>query len=134
MAVKFIIGPAGSGKTHYCFERIIESIREQPLGPAIYWILPRQATFIAERQLASSGGLHGYFRVRILGFEDLSTEILSECGGTALPEITDRGRRMILGHILRQVRDQLQFFRSVAHQPGVAAEQALIDGAIEAAD
>lgn len=122
MPVKFIIGPAGSGKTQYCFERIVESIREQPLGPPIYWILPRQATFIVERQLACSAGLNGYFRVRILGFEDLGTEILNECGGTALPEITDRGRRMILGHILRQVQDQLHFFRSVAHQPGVAAE------------
>ena len=29
---------------------------------------------------------------------------------------------MILGHILRRTGDQLQFFRSVAHQPGVAAE------------
>jgi ATP-dependent helicase/nuclease subunit B len=122
MSVKFIIGPAGSGKTQYCFERIVDSIRKDPLGPPIYWILPRQATFIVERQLACSAGMHGYFRVRILGFEDLGTEILSECGGTALPEITDRGRRMILGHILREAGDQLQFFRSVAHQPGVAAE------------
>src|SRR5579872_7244303 len=122
MAVRFIIGPAGSGKTQYCFDRIIESIREDPLGPAIYWIVPRQATFIAERQIASSSGLNGYFRARILDFEDLGAEILSECGGTALPEITDRGRRMILGHILRQVQNDLQFFRSVAHQPGVASE------------
>ena len=122
MSVKFIIGPAGSGKTQYCFDRIVDSIRKNPLGPPIYWILPRQATFIVERQLACTGGLRGYFRVRILGFEDLGTEILSECGGTALPEITDRGRRMILGHILRRTGDQLQFFRSVAHQPGVAAE------------
>jgi ATP-dependent helicase/nuclease subunit B len=122
MPAKFIIGPAGAGKTQYCFERIVDSIRKNPLGPPIYWIVPRQATFIVERQLAASGGLQGYFRVRILDFEDLGTEILSECGGTALPEITDRGRRMILGHILRENGDQLQFFRSVAHQPGVAAE------------
>ena len=86
MSVKFIIGPAGSGKTQYCFDRIVDSIRKNPLGPPIYWILPRQATFIVERQLACTGGLRGYFRVRILGFEDLGTEILSECGGTALPK------------------------------------------------
>lgn len=29
---------------------------------------------------------------------------------------------MILGHVLRQLGDHLHFFRSVAHQPGVAAE------------
>jgi ATP-dependent helicase/nuclease subunit B len=122
MAVRFILGRAGTGKTQWCFDRIVQAIREQPLGPAIYWIVPRQATFLAERQLACTGGLGGYFRVRILDFEDLATEILAECGGTALPEITDRGRRMILGHLLRQLKDKLQFFSSVAHQPGVAAE------------
>jgi len=122
MAVRFILGRAGTGKTQWCFDRIVQAIRNQPLGPAIYWIVPRQATFLAQRQLACAGGLGGYFRARILDFPDLATEILAECGGSALPEITDRGRRMILGHLLRELQDQLQFFSSVAHQPGVAAE------------
>jgi len=120
MAVKFIFGPAGAGKTKYCFDQIAESIRQSPLGPPIFWLVPRQATFIAERQLACAGG--GYFRVRILDFIDFAAEVLGECGGAAVPEITDRGRRMILGHILRQSQGQLQFFKSVATQPGVAAE------------
>ncbi len=126
MAARFILGRAGTGKTHWCFDRILRTIRNQPLGPAVYWIVPRQATFLAERQLACTGGLGGYFRARILDFQDLAAEILAECGGTALPEITDRGRRMILGHLLRQLQPQLQFFGSVAHQSGVAAE---LDGA-----
>jgi ATP-dependent helicase/nuclease subunit B len=122
MGVQFILGRAGTGKTQWCFDRILQAIRNQPLGPAIYWIVPRQATFLAERQLACGGGLGGYFRARILDFQDLATQILAECGGTAVPEITARGRRMILSHLLRQLQDQLQFFGSVAHQPGVAAE------------
>jgi ATP-dependent helicase/nuclease subunit B len=122
MAVRFILGRAGAGKTQWCVDRIVESMRSEPLGPAIYWILPRQATFQAERQLACSGGMGGYFRARVLSFEDFGKEILAESGGAAVAEITDRGRRMILGHILRQLRDQLRFFQSVVHQPGVAAE------------
>ena len=122
MAVRFVIGRAGTGKTAWCFERIVQSIRRQPLGAPIYWILPRQATFVAERALACGSGLGGYFRARVLSFEDLGSEILAECGGAALPEITDRGRRMILGHLLRRLHEQLRFFRSVAHHPGVAAE------------
>src|ERR1700678_3396715 len=104
MAVRFILGRAGTGKTQWCFDRIVQTIRNHPLGPALYWIVPRQATFLAERQLACAGGLRGYFRARILDLPDLATEILAECGGTALPEITDRGRRMILGHLLRELQ------------------------------
>ncbi|MGD0463198.1 MAG: PD-(D/E)XK nuclease family protein [Tepidisphaeraceae bacterium] len=120
--MRFILGRAGTGKTQWCFDRILQAIRNQPLGPALYWIVPRQATFLAQRQLACAGGLGGYFRARILDLPDLATEILAECGPIALPEITDRGRRMILGHLLRELQDKLQFFSSVAHQPGLAAE------------
>jgi ATP-dependent helicase/nuclease subunit B len=126
MPVQFVIGRAGSGKTAFCIERISQAIRAQPLGPPIYWLLPRQATFIAERELAATTELGGYFRARVLSFEDLGTEILGECGGIALPEVTSLGRRMILGHLLRQLQTELRFFRSVATQPGVAAE---LDGA-----
>ncbi len=68
MAVRFILGRAGTGKTHFCFERILQAIRDKPLGPAIYWIVPRQATFITERQLACAGGLGGYFRAEFSTF------------------------------------------------------------------
>ena len=59
MPVQFVIGRAGSGKTAYCIDRIAQAIRQNPLGPPIYWLLPRQATFIAERPdlfLAVGGG------------------------------------------------------------------------------
>ncbi len=62
MAVTFVIGRAGAGKTKWCLDRIVEAIRKDPLGPPVYWILPRQATFIAQRQLATATGLGGYFR------------------------------------------------------------------------
>src|SRR5580658_10316872 len=126
MAVRFVIGRAGSGKTKWCLDRIVESIRRQPLGPPIYWILPRQATFLAQRQLACESGLGGYLRARVISLEDLGTEILAECGGIARPQISDRGRRMILGHLLRGLGNKLKFFGSVATQSGVATE---LDGA-----
>ncbi|MGD1278736.1 MAG: PD-(D/E)XK nuclease family protein [Tepidisphaeraceae bacterium] len=120
MSVRFILGRAGTGKTHWCLQRIGQALRQSPLGPPIYWILPRQATFQAQRQLACDG--NGYFRARVVSFEDLAQEILAECGGSATAEVSDLGRRMILGHLLRKLQPQLRYFREVAHQPGVAAE------------
>jgi ATP-dependent helicase/nuclease subunit B len=133
MAVTFVIGRAGAGKTKWCLDRIVEAIRKDPLGPPVYWILPRQATFIAQRQLAAATGLGGYFRARVISLEELGEEILAECGGIARPEITDRGRRMILGHLLRGLGGKLKFFGSVANQPGVAAELDATLGELERA-
>jgi ATP-dependent helicase/nuclease subunit B len=120
MAVRFILGRAGSGKTHWCLTHIRRQLAENPLGTGICFIVPRQATFQTQRQLACADG--GFFGVRILSFDELARELLIECHGAAMPQITDRGRRMILGSILRKNADKLSFFRSVAHQPGMAAE------------
>ena len=44
-------------------------MRADPLGPPIYWVLPKQATFSAERELTTRSGLDGFCRARVLSFE-----------------------------------------------------------------
>ncbi len=122
MSVKFILGRAGSGKTAWCLEQIVQACQADPLGKPIFWLVPRQATFQAERELACSGKLPGYFRCRVFSFEDLGRHVLTECGGAATAEISEIGRRLILGHVLRHLQPRLQFFNQVALQPGMAAK------------
>ena len=113
MAIRLVIGRAGSGKTLRCFEGVVAALRADPLGPPVYWIVPKQSTFMTERRLACALGPDGktgwgFCRARVLSFETLGEEILAECGGAAVPEVTPLGRQMILGHLLRK------------HQPGAA--------------
>jgi ATP-dependent helicase/nuclease subunit B len=122
MAVQFVIGRAGTGKTFRCFRQIIDALRADPLGPAIYWLVPRQTTFVAERELTCASGLSGFCRARVVSFEQFGTEILAECGGSAIPEVTRLGSRMILGHLLRTHESRLRFFSGVARRPGLAAK------------
>jgi len=121
MPVRFVIGRAGSGKTHRFFHAIRDALRQDPMGPGIYWILPRQATFMAERELTVASGLGGFCRARVLSFDELGSELLAECGGSAVPRITRLGRRLILGHLLRRHESSLRFFSKVARHPGMAA-------------
>src|SRR5262245_2667361 len=121
MGVRFILGRAGTGKTRHCFDAIVNALRADPLGPAIYWILPKQATFSAERELVTDSGLEAFCRARVLSFELLGEEVLAACGGAAIPEVSALGRQMLIGHLLRTRQNDLKFFRSVARQPGLAA-------------
>jgi ATP-dependent helicase/nuclease subunit B len=122
MAVTFVLGRAGSGKTHRCFTSIIAALAKEPIGPPIYWLLPRQATFSAERELTCNSGLNGFMRARVLSFEQFGHEILREQGGAGIPEVTSSGRQMILGLLLRRHAAALKFFKGVARQPGLAAK------------
>jgi ATP-dependent helicase/nuclease subunit B len=122
MSARFVIGRAGSGKTAHLLERTIAACREDALGEPIIWIVPRQATFLVERELCCGGDLNGFFRVQVVSFELLAREILAEVGGGAAAEVTHGGRLMILGRLLRQHQSQLRFFRGVAATGGLAEQ------------
>lgn len=122
MAVRIVIGRAGSGKTRRCFDGVVGALREDPLGPNVYWIVPKQATFMTERRLTCESGLGGFCRARVLSFESLGEEILEECGGAAVPEVTALGRQMILGLLLRKHQGELRFFAQAARQAGLATK------------
>ena len=120
MSAQFILGRAGSGKSKYLLDETIKLIEADPLGPPIYWLLPKQATFQAERLLTATLG--GFSRVRVASFDQLGKEILTQCGDVGIPEVTPIGRRMIIGHLLRIHQKQLKYYTASAHRPGLAAE------------
>lgn len=133
MPVRFVIGGAGSGKTLHCFKAIVQAMRDEPMGPPIHWVLPRQATFTAERQLTCGSGLPAFCRARAVSFEQLGQDIFEECGGSAVPRVTALGRQMILARLLRQHDQKLRFYSSVARQIGLAAELDRTFGELERA-
>ena len=65
----FIIGRAGTGKTHACLTAMKEKMEQEPLGPALILLLPEHMTYKVERQLAASmGNGQGFFRAYVFGF------------------------------------------------------------------
>ena len=51
MSVRFVLGPAGAGKTHLCVRELAAACDAEPLGPPLLFLLPQQATFIHEQRL-----------------------------------------------------------------------------------
>lgn len=121
MSVRFVIGRAGSGKTTWCQHQIAEACRADPLGPPIYWLLPRQATFQAERLLTCDSGLEAFARARIYSFEQLGQDVLAACGGLAIPQISAASRQMILAMLISRLSDKFQYFHSSANQARLAS-------------
>src|SRR5947207_3197684 len=131
MSVRFIIGRAGTGKSRHCFASIVSTLKERPLGEEILFLLPRQATFDVQRRLACGGELAGFCGVRVESLDELAAELMAECGGKAIPQVSALGRQMILGHLLRQNKDRLKYFSKVAMYPSLAAR---LEGALSEFD
>lgn len=122
MPVQFILGRAGTGKTHRCVTEIAKELTRNPLGDKdngqLLWIVPAQATFMSERLLVIHPELRGMIRGRVLSFRRLTLEAARDLGLPNTQEIDDLARMVLLEDLVLQHRDDLQLFGTVADRPG----------------
>lgn len=117
----FIIGRAGTGKTHACLDAMRQRMAEAPMGPALILLLPEHMTFKVERELAASipkGS--GFLRSYVFGFRRFARHVLLETGHMKVPRISDVGRRLLLRKILvkHQKEKDLDVFARAVRQRG----------------
>ncbi len=122
MQIRFLLGPAGTGKTFRCLEEIRAELKRDPQGPPLLFLAPKQATFQIERQLLADKTLPGYTRLHILSFDRLATFLLDALGQPPPRLLNDEGRVMVLRALLARHHDQLQLFRASARLPGFAQQ------------
>jgi ATP-dependent helicase/nuclease subunit B len=120
--LRFLLGPAGSGKTFRCLREIREQLRAAPDGPPLILLAPKQATFQLERQLLQDESTPGFTRLRILSFERLAGFILELLDAPPLPLLSEEGRTMVLRALLSKHRGQLGVFRESAISGGFARQ------------
>jgi len=119
MAVQFVLGRSGTGKTTHCLSAIVAALQDGADQPLVL-LVPEQATYQAERAILTDPRLAGYHRLQIVSFNRLQFFLAGR--GTATPRISNIGRQMIVHKILRDSRDDLHVFRSSALLPGFARE------------
>lgn len=120
--VEFLLGPAGTGKTHRCLADLRAELTARPEGAPLVFLAPKQATFQLERQLLSDGSLAGFTRLQILSFPRLAHFLLGELGAAEPRLVDETGRVMVLRALLRRHRDSLEVFHRSAALPGFAGE------------
>ena len=117
MAVRFIVGRSGTGKTRYCIDAVVDALwgRDE-------FLVPEQASYQAERAILGDERLAGYNRLQVLSFDRL--QFLLGGKSPAGASISRIGRQMIVHRILRENKDELQLLNSAAEHPGLARQMA----------
>jgi len=121
MAVQFILGRSGTGKTSYCIKAVVNSLLE-PSEQQLILLVPEQATYQAERAILSDKRIAGYNRLNVLSFDRLQFLLLGK--NTARPALSRIGRQMIVHRLLRDNRSKLKIFDSSVSSPGLARQMA----------
>src|SRR5438105_6291194 len=125
MQVRFLLGPAGSGKTFRCLGEIRQELLASAEGPPLVLVAPKQMTYQLERQLLAEPTLCGYTRLHILSFERLAHFIFEQLEQPEPEMLDEEGRVMVLRGLLAEKRHALKLFRASARLTGFAQQLSL---------
>ncbi|HQL53477.1 MAG TPA: exodeoxyribonuclease V subunit gamma [Phycisphaerae bacterium] len=121
MAVTFILGRAGSGKTHHCIQALLRALAAPAETRRLILLVPEQASFQMERTLATQTPAGGYCRAEVLSFSRLARRVLGQTG--AEPTIlSGDARRLALRRVVAQAGPQLQVLRRAAQTQGFVTQ------------
>jgi ATP-dependent helicase/nuclease subunit B len=119
---RFLLGPAGSGKTFLCLAEVRAALARDPAGAPLILLAPKQATFQLERQLLADGEISGFTRLNIFSFDRLAQFIFEQLNVAPPKLLSAEGRLMVLRALLQRHADELKLFRSSARRTGFAQE------------
>src|ERR1017187_1637359 len=119
---RFLLGPAGSGKTFRCLAEIRAALRAAPDGPPLVLLAPKQATFQLECQLLADPEISGFTRLQILSFDRLAKFIFQKLTVAPPKLLSAEGRLMVLRALLLRHADELKLFSGSARRAGFAQE------------
>lgn len=123
MAVRFLIGRAGTGKTHHCLGKITAACETDPLGPPLIYLVPEQGSYQAEKSLLTFGKLRGLTRAQVLSFTRLADFIFARGAAPRLPRLTKAHRRVLVMLLVSQARRE--------DPDGLAAAQGIEDALLD---
>lgn len=106
MALQFILGGSGSGKSTYIFQKIIERSMEEE-NRRFFIIVPDQFTMQTQMDVVNMHPRKGIMNIDVLSFSRLSYRILEETGGDRQPVLDDTGKSLVLRKVASDLSDKL---------------------------
>ncbi|HEY1719345.1 MAG TPA: PD-(D/E)XK nuclease family protein [Verrucomicrobiae bacterium] len=131
MQARFLLGPAGSGKTFRCLAEVRAALANNPEGNPLIFLTPKQATFQLERQLLADTEISGFTRLNIFSFERLAQFVLEKLNIAPPEQLNDEGRVMILRALLIRHERELKLFSKSARRPGFAQQLSRLLGELQ---
>ena len=121
MAVHFIIGGSGRGKSYYLNHMIAERAKQET-DRLFLLLVPEQSTMQTQREIVAISDNKAIMNIEVQSFVRLAYRIFGETGTANLPVLDDMGKTMILHRVLLEKEKELQYFGKNVHKKGYVAE------------
>ncbi len=121
MGLQFIFGNAGSGKSHYLYQYVIEeSIKVSDKNFIV--LVPEQFTMQTQKDFCTMHPRHGIMNIDVLSFGRLAHRIFEEFGGTKKVVLDDEGKNLILRKIAGKYENEFTVLKGNLKKQGYISE------------
>lgn len=121
MSLQFIFGNAGSGKSDYLYEHILEQARRQPEKNFLI-LVPEQFTMQTQRELVERQKNHAIMNVDVLSFARLAYRVFDELGKQNLVVLEETGKNLVLRKVAEQKKEELSILGANMNKMGYIGE------------
>ena len=110
MALQFVLGSSGSGKTKYMFEQIVREAGKHPAKNYLV-IVPEQFTLATQQTLVDLAPNHAIMNFDVLSFKRLAYRVFDDMGIRNLNVLEETGKNLILRKVAQERETDLTVLR-----------------------
>lgn len=117
MAVQFILGSAGSGKSHMLYTMLTN--RADKNGDIEYVaIVPEQYSMESQKEIINIHPKHGAFNTEVVSFHRLALAVLEEVGNPNIKVMDDLAKTLVIRRVLESCKKELMIYSRKIGMPG----------------
>ena len=121
MALQFVPGNSGAGKSFQLYQKILQEAGTHPERKYLV-IVPEQFTMQTQKELVALSPRHGIMNVDILSFDRLAHRVFAEVGGDQTPVLEDVGKILVLERVVQEQKKKLGVLGSSLEKLGTVSE------------
>lgn len=107
MALQFILGSSGSGKSTYLYQKIVEESIKNPKQNYLI-LVPEQFTMQTQKELISLHPKHAIMNIDVLSFNRLAFRVFDELGKTDFVVLEETGKNLVLRKVAAEKKNELK--------------------------
>lgn len=117
MALQFILGRAGVGKTHTLIKDMIDKSQKMPQKKFVA-VVPEQYSMETQKEILTLHPRGGCFNIEVTSLIRLAYEIFEEQGITDLNIMDDLGKTLVIRKVLEECKENLKVYKSKTSMMG----------------
>ncbi len=121
MALQFVLGNSGSGKTEYMYRQIVSQAGENPKKNFLV-IVPEQFTMQTQKKLVELAPNHAIMNVDVLSFKRLAYRVFDELGMKEVCILEETGKNLVLQKVAKEKENELSVLRPNMSRMGYVDE------------